>query len=445
VPGFLDARQSTESAFGKTATAGGRPMKILSEERGNILILAALSMTMLLSFMAMAIDVGNLYYTQRKLQTLADAAAMAGALEIDTCAGTKNCDVMKTAAKSALTENGSPAATVVYDSASASPSGTGLLLIVNNGPLALGGSDPNAGSQYYVEAVVAKQVPTYFAKIFGKSTTTISARAEAGKAAPSGPCFDIVGDSGQTLTLNSGAKITDAAGSTCGINVNSNGTPAVMENSGATVNVGSYTVNGTVTNNGATTNPAPTSGSTVADPYASLTAPSKGTTQSSGNLSISGTKELSAGYYSGGLNFNGGTYTVTLDPGVYYMDGNVMVGTGVTLSGTGVTIYMASGQLNVNSGAIVNLTAPSSGSTAGLVIWQAKSDTNEMILDAGSNSSWGGSVYVPGGQLTLNSNSGASSYGMIVAKSAMVNATISLSGGSSGGSHNGSLTIALAE
>jgi Flp pilus assembly protein TadG len=418
-------------------------MKILREERGNILVLTALSMTMLISFMAIGVDVSNLYFTQHKLQTLADAAAMAGALEASACS-TTNCDVIRTAAKMAMTENGSTASDTQFQNcASAAPSGTGLLLIVNNGPCALGStaSDPNYGDKNYVEAVVARQVPTYFAKIFGKSTVTISARAEAGKSVPAGPCFDILGDSGQTLTLNSGAKITDAAGSTCGINVNS----SVMENSGATVNVGSYTVNGTVTNNGATTNPAPTSGSTVTDPYSSLAAPSKGTTQSSYNESFSGATELQSGYYSGGLNFNGGTYTVTLDSGVYYIDGNVTVGTGVTLSGTGVTIYMASGQLNVNSGATVSLTAPSSGSTAGLVIWQAKSDTNEMILNAGSNSSWGGSVYVPGGQLTLNSNSGASSYGMIVAKSAMVNATISLSGGSSGGSQNGSLTIALAE
>ena len=54
-------------------------MKILREERGNVLVLTVLCMSMLLSFMAMAIDVGNLYYTQRQLQTLADAAAMAGA------------------------------------------------------------------------------------------------------------------------------------------------------------------------------------------------------------------------------------------------------------------------------------------------------------------------------------------------------------------------------
>ena len=77
-------------------------MKIYSDERGSIAVLTALGLTMLMSFLALAIDVGNLYYTQRQLQTLADAAAMAGALEYDACSGTKNCSVMQTAAKRRL-------------------------------------------------------------------------------------------------------------------------------------------------------------------------------------------------------------------------------------------------------------------------------------------------------------------------------------------------------
>lgn len=288
-------------------------MKILKEEQGNILILTALCMTMLISFMAMAVDVGNLYYTKCKLQTLADAAAMAGALEVDTCiaAGQLNCSAMRTAAESALTENG------------ISATESGVLLTINNGPSALAG-DPNTGSKYYVEAVVAKQVPTYFAKIFGKSTSTISARAEAGKSAPSGG-----GVITNNLTLNSGASITDALGSSVGIYDNGDST----EDANATVNVGSYTVHGTVhCNSCSNISPTPTSGPQIPDPFSSLTAPSKGTTQSSNNESFGGATELKPGYYSGGLNFNGGTYTVTLDPGVYYMDGSVKFGAGVTVT-----------------------------------------------------------------------------------------------------------------
>jgi Flp pilus assembly protein TadG len=428
----------------------------LKDDRGNITLLTALCLPMLLSALAIAIDLGYLYITQRNLQIYADAAAMAGALEASSCVSS-NCGVIQKAATSAMTENGSAAPTVFLQCAT--PSGTGLLLTVNNGPCALGTSDPNNSNTNYVEVVLTKNVPTIFGGMLGFHTVSISARAEAGKASSPGPCLNIIGTSSQTLTLNSGASITDGTGSTCGVNVNSSGTPAVMENSGATVNVGSYTVHGSVTDNGGSYTHAPTtSAPTKPDSFAAeitagtLSTPTQPAASSTCCNPVSGTTTLQPGYYSSGLNFNGSGYTVTLNPGIYYFNGGVNVG-GVTLNGTGVTIYMASGQLNMNSASTINLTAPSTGPTAGLVIWQPASNTSQMNLDSASNSSWGGGVYLPSAQLTLNGGSTASGFGMIVAQSLMLNSAISLScslmpggacpgGGSSGG---GSTSIALAE
>jgi Flp pilus assembly protein TadG len=406
-------------------------MRILSEERGNILILTALCMTMLLSFMAMAIDVGNLYYTKCQLQTLADAAAMAGALEVDICisAGTLNCGAMQTAANQALVENGIAA------------SGSGVLLTINNGPSALGSSDPNAGSKYYVEAVVAKPVSTYFAKIFGKDTVTVSARAEAGKAKPSGPCIIT-----NKLTLNSSASITSTKDSTCGIYDNGD----LAEGDPSTVNVnGSFIVNGNKTGGGGSYTPAPTSGQMVPDPIkaeidaGTLTVPTMTTGMTTYNQSSNTT--LSAGYYPSGFNFSSGV-TYTLGAGVYYMGANVILNSGAVLNGTGVTIYLASGAgINSNgNGSTINLTAPTSGPTAGVLIW---GNTSTVNLNTLSGSSFGGTIYLPSGQLTLNSAAGATSYGLIVADSVMTDekSTIILNGSGGGGNHNGSLTIALAE
>jgi Flp pilus assembly protein TadG len=413
-------------------------MRMLKEERGNVLILAAASLTMLLSFLALSADVGNLFLTQRQLQSLADAAAMAGALEITACNNTAKCGIMTTAASNAMTESG--------------VSLTGVNLTLNNGPSALAG-DPNAGKLNYVEAIVTENVPTYFARVFGVTTVAISARAEAGYAiGNNGPCANVIGPSGQTLTLNSGARIVDAAGSNCGLNVNSSGTPAAMENSGATVNVGSYTVHGTVTNNGGSYTPAPTTNSpTVPDPYASLTPPTQPATSPTNSGTVNGATTLQPGTYTG-LNFNGSGYTVTLSPGLYYFTGNLMIG-GVNLTGTGVTIYMANGsQLNMNSASKMTLTAPTSGLTGcasctGMLIWQALGNTSAMNLDSGSSSSWGGAIYQPSGQLTLNGDSTVTSYSSIVANTLMVNSSIILSGASSGsgGPPDGSTAIALAE
>ena len=430
--------------------------ELLKGERGTILTMTALSLTLLTSFLALAIDVGHLYYTQRQLRTLADSAAMAGALEASTC-GTPNCAVIQTAAATALTEGGSPAPTLFLQCAAAS--GTGLLLTINNGPCALGSSDPNNLNANYVEAVVVEQVPTFFARIFGVSTVQISARAEAGKSTPASPCLNITGTSGQTLTLNSGASITDAGSSTCSVNVNSNGAPAAMENAGATVNVGAYTVHGTVWDNGGSYTPAPTTGSAVApDPIAAeitagtITAPTQPALSSTCCNPVSAATTLQPGYYSSGLNFNGSGYAVTLASGLYYFGGSMVVG-GVNLTGSNVTLYFANGSLTMNSASTMTLTAPSTGSTAGMLIWQAPADSSPMILDSSSSSSWGGAVYVPGAQLTLNGGSTAVGYGMIESQSLMMNSAISLScasmpggvcpGGS--GSASGSATIALAE
>jgi len=430
--------------------------ELLKGERGTILTMTALSLTLLTSFLALAIDVGHLYYTQRQLQTLADSAAMAGALEASTC-GTPNCAVIQTAAATALTEGGSPAPTLFLQCAAAS--GTGLLLTINNGPCALGSSDPNNLNANYVEAVVVEQVPTFFARIFGVSTVQISARAEAGKSTPASPCLNITGTSGQTLTLNSGASITDAGSSTCSVNVNSNGAPAAMENAGATVNVGAYTVHGTVWDNGGSYTPAPTTGSAVApDPIAAeitagtITAPTQPALSSTCCNPVSAATTLQPGYYSSGLNFNGSGYAVTLASGLYYFGGSMVVG-GVNLTGSNVTLYFANGSLTMNSASTMTLTAPSTGSTAGMLIWQATTDSSPMILDSSSSSSWGGAIYLPDAQLTLNGGSTAVAYGMVESQSLMLNSAISLScssmpggvcpGGS--GAANGSAAIALAE
>jgi Flp pilus assembly protein TadG len=435
-------------------------MKMYSDERGSIAVLAALSLTVLMSFLALAIDVGNLYYTQRQLQTLADSAAMAGALEYDACSGTKNCSVMQTAATTAFTENGYTSPTLYTQCAATSGTTGQILLTLNNAPCALGSvsNDPNYGQANYVEAVVSEKVPTYFAGIFGITSVSISARAEAGKSLPTGPCMDVTGTSGQTLTLNSGSSITDATGANCGVWVDSSGAPAVMENSGATVNVGSYNVKGSVTDNGGNYTPVPTTGaSLVPDPFAAeitagtLTVPTQPATSTTNVGTVSAATTLQPGTYTG-LNFNGSGYTVTLAPGLYYFTGGINVG-GVNLTGTGVTIYMASGQLNMNSASQMTLSAPTTGPQAGMLIWEAANNSSQMNLDSASNSSWKGAIYVPDAQLTLNGGSTAAAYGMVVAQSVMMNSTLTLSctympGGvcpGSGGASTGSATEALAE
>ena len=89
------------------------------------------------------------------MQKLADASALAGALEISACAGTPNCSAMQTAAQTAVTENGVSSTSLKN---CAARSGTTLQMTVNNPPCMLS-SDPNVGNRNYVETVVYKRWP----------------------------------------------------------------------------------------------------------------------------------------------------------------------------------------------------------------------------------------------------------------------------------------------
>jgi uncharacterized membrane protein len=57
----------------------------ISDESGQMIVLTAMSMVVLIAFLGFAIDVGHFRYVKRNLQSAADAAALAGALEVRIC------------------------------------------------------------------------------------------------------------------------------------------------------------------------------------------------------------------------------------------------------------------------------------------------------------------------------------------------------------------------
>jgi len=61
--------------------------KLVRNERGSIAVVAALAFTVMLGFVAMAIDVGFLYLARVELANMADAAALAGVQELPANSG----------------------------------------------------------------------------------------------------------------------------------------------------------------------------------------------------------------------------------------------------------------------------------------------------------------------------------------------------------------------
>ena len=57
--------------------------RLREDESGAVMVLVAISIVALLGLTALAIDLGNLYYAQQRLQATTDIAALAAALDIN--------------------------------------------------------------------------------------------------------------------------------------------------------------------------------------------------------------------------------------------------------------------------------------------------------------------------------------------------------------------------
>src|SRR6266542_53604 len=109
--------------------------------------------------------------------------------------------------------------------------------------------------------------------------------------------------------------------------------------------------------------------------------------------------------------FTGGTYV--LDAGTYYIDSADFDTTGgTTLTGTGVTIILTGttpGSIKMAGNATVQLSAPTTGTYAKMLIIQssAASTNNANTINGNSSSSFDGAFYLPKGQVTFSGSTGA--------------------------------------
>jgi hypothetical protein len=101
------------------------------------------------------------------------------------------------------------------------------------------------------------------------------------------------------------------------------------------------------------------------------------------------------------IDLRGGS-SLTLNSGIYIIQGGISMAGGTTLTGTGgVMLYIASGSVNMAGGANVNVIAPTSGPYKGFAIFQPSSNTSAMSLTGGSTQVFQGAVYAPGAALSF--------------------------------------------
>jgi hypothetical protein len=292
--------------------------------------------------------------------------------------------------------------------------GTNNVTVTVNRPPASGSYTSRSGA---VEVIISQPQTRLFSALFSSSTVTITARAVALGNAGVGCVLALDPSAGGaaseqgnvTIALN-GCSLYDNSSSGTALSVG--GTASLTAQSVYTVGDVSGAANIT------TTDGITTGSSAATDPYASVTPPTPSSTCSQTNYSTHGTATLNPGVYCGGINLSAGA-NVTLNPGTYYItnDGNSagslsmngqasMTGSGVTLVFTGKTGAWSTA--SIAGGATLNLTAPTSGTLAGIVIYGDRSMPTGTLykFTGGSAQSFGGAVYLPKG--AINYAGGAS-------------------------------------
>lgn len=370
-------------------------------------------MTALMGFVALAVDVGLLFRAQRNLQTAADAAAIAGALDY-------------------LYNNSTASATTAADNASTSngfTNGTGGVVVTVSAPPTDG---PNAGGAGFVEVIVTQPNPTIFMSTFSMlfggnnfSTVNVSARAVAGSPGASNSCVYILDPTASDAMELQGSF--DVTAPNCGVVVDSNASDALQfTGGGGTLTAGSVSVVGGDGGQTGDSTPAPVTGATpVSDPL-NITGPNTTnggcTTGTGGNTSTatSVTGTVTAG--SSGIICYSNAVTmsnVTLggaNPTVLVFENGVTLG-GTINSGTGgSTLDVLGGAFNVNTGSTMAIVAPTTAPTsitsayyipAGVALMQPTSNKTEMQIQFGASSgTLTGIIYAPAAELYLQDSGG---------------------------------------
>lgn len=427
-------------------------MRLFREEKAQTLVLTALCGSVLVGFMALALDVGVLFHTKRDLQVAVDAAALAGA---QSYLYHHSTDTAKTDACNAAALNGF-SGTCSTGNCNGATSNT---ICINTPPV--NGPQTGTTAGVYIEAIAAQ--PT--SAIFIGKRVGVMARAVAGTPTTGQACIWVMAPTGPALNVQGSYDIESP---NCGIYVNSSTTDAMnVTGNGGTVNstfidvVGTSQLQHQTTPTPATMNSAPRT-----SPWGNLNGPCWDTT--SCNNSKTGTTTPSSQCQSGGSNvqsknsistaadipspnsngvvcFSGSNVSIDANlafPGsssgiVYVFENGVTISTGVTATfGTGTytlnpltftntsgaVLDVGGGTLTQKSNSLLNIYSPANSASPydGIAVLQPSWNTADLTVQFGSNNEvMDGYIYAPGASVFLHDSGGGVSATGLVCKTLM--------------------------
>jgi hypothetical protein len=379
--------------------------------------------SVVLGVAALVLDGGMMLAEWQHAQAGADAAALAGAVEL------ARGNSASTGASNVGQANGYAAGEIACNS----PPGSGPFNDSSQWPADTG----------YVEVIITHQQPTSFSGIFGIHSNTIQTRAVAQGKHQTRPVNILVLNSGNTpaaLKVHGSKSVMTAPGA---IVVDSTSTSALTA-TGSGVAVVSQTEIDVVGGVSGSNVYAPSQGSqanvktgqsAVSDPLANLPVPSTSglTVQNGGNPynAPSGTTTINPGIYMGTYSpSGGGTYTpaitvgnsstVIMRAGIYYLEGGglkvmgnvdgtagVMIYNGQTGGTTGTGNAVSVGPIAINNGVVklTPMTAAQNSTYKGISIFQDRNATAPLSINGGGGTDIEGAIYAKSAAATITGGS----------------------------------------
>ncbi|PPD44191.1 MAG: hypothetical protein CTY15_08115 [Methylocystis sp.] len=376
------------------------PHKLLRDRRGNVAVFLSLALLPIIGFGGAAIDFGMMGVYRAKLQAAADRGAIQAGREL----------------RLAQMGKASVVATIAKTYAAAALAGTSKLL--ENVAVESSLLNNNAAVKVSVTATYKPMM----LRSFGLQPTLLAATATATSAGFPVCALALDPKAPRAIYGETQAQISAQF---CAVHANSKDKDAIYSQGSARMTAGAICSGGGV--KGKFT-PTPISDCPpVSDPLASRPPPAVGPCIRVNEVVSGGTATLSPGNYCGGLKVTNGA-RVTLSPGEYVISGGPLTvdgGSSFTTNGAGIYLTGVAAAFTFGQDTTINLTAPTSGPMAGLLIYEDRNAPAGQVHRIRSDNAptMLGTIYLPKNQLYVETNkevSKASAFTIIVANSIFV-------------------------
>jgi len=362
------------------------------DTHGGVLVYMGIMLPVLLGVTGLALDASLWYAQKRSVQAIADTAAYSVMLEIERIG---DAGLAKIAAKEDA---------VIYGlDESAGDS------ITINIPPKFGAY---ANTNGYYEVIVGQPASIFLAGLLVGDFDT-AARAVSGGAAASNPPCLLASDP----SMKNAFKVNNGTVSTtgCNIHVNSSDDKALYVANNGTLDADPIDVVGGVDKKGTITSTPNVDMPSIADPLANLATPSVSGCDYTDVSYSSGTPTLQPGVYCGGISLSGSA-DVEMLPGTYIISGDASDSFSVSgqaaVTGNGITTYFdGDTSLSLNGQGAMDLSAPTSGSYAGMLFHGDPNgdEATQYSITGNGSAILDGIMYFPSGITKINGNGNTSS------------------------------------